>query len=245
MTMAADSGAVALVTGAGRGIGRAIAIELARQGYALCLAARTFEELLETRRLSGLAPHQCLIVMVDLTEIDAPEHLFRAAIEHYGRVDVLINNAGGAPPRTPLSNLSPREIDSILALNLRAPVGLAHLAARHMSESGRGGAIINIASIAARDAAAGETVYAAAKAGLVTFTHACFNEFRQQEIRVAVVIPGLTDTRLIPHNKRLNREAMLRPEDVAAAVTGVLTAGPGSVPVEIVLQPARDPLRAR
>lgn len=242
--MAAETGAVALVTGAGRGIGRAIAIALARRGYALCLAARTFEELVETRQLSGLSPERCLIVLVDLADGEAPEQLFRAAIEHFGRLDVLINNAGGAPPRTLLANLSPREIDAILALNLRAPIGLAHLAARHMIESKRGGAIINIASTAARDAAAGETVYAGAKAGLVTFTHACFKEFRQQEIRAAVIIPGLTDTRLIPHNKRLNREAMLRPEDVAAAVIAVLAAGPGAVPMEIVLQPARDPLRA-
>jgi 7-alpha-hydroxysteroid dehydrogenase len=98
---------VALVTGAGRGIGRAIALALAHSGYALCIAARTFDELEETRRLSGLEPSRALIVLVDLADGEAPTNLCDAALSHFGRLDVLVNNAGWATPRTALIKLHP------------------------------------------------------------------------------------------------------------------------------------------
>ena len=140
---------VALVTGAGRGIGRATALALAREGYALCLAARSFEELEETRRLSGLEPARSLIVLIDLAGDESPQELFDAALGHFGQIDVLVNNAGWAPPRTPLLKTSAATQDRILAVNLRAPIALARLAAARMVKNG-GGAIVNIASAAAR-----------------------------------------------------------------------------------------------
>src|SRR6266478_108672 len=97
---------VALVTGAGRGIGRAVALALARKGFALALAARTRDELEATRSASGLAPVQALIVLIDLATEDAPDDLFGATIEHFGRLDLLVNNAGWAPPRTPIVKFS-------------------------------------------------------------------------------------------------------------------------------------------
>src|SRR6266404_3017131 len=93
---------VAIVTGAGRGIGRAIARELARAGFSLCLAARSREQLEETRALTGLPLERALIVLLDLASYEAPDSLIDTALEHYGRIDVLVNNAGWAPPRTPL-----------------------------------------------------------------------------------------------------------------------------------------------
>src|ERR1700728_3308766 len=93
---------VAIITGAGRGIGRAISIALAREGYALCLVARTREELAETRALSELTPERSLIVLLDLAQSEAPGALVSTAIDHYGRIDVIINNAGWAPARTAL-----------------------------------------------------------------------------------------------------------------------------------------------
>jgi NAD(P)-dependent dehydrogenase (short-subunit alcohol dehydrogenase family) len=234
---------VALVTGAGRGIGRAVAIELAHAGFALAIAARTREQLEETRVLTGLQPQHSLIVLVDLAQEDAPELLFEATLERYGRLDLLVNNAGWAPPRTPLTKLRAADQDRILAVNLRAPIALSRLAAGRMAQQENGGVIVNIASAAARNAAAGETVYAAAKAGLVAFTHACFAELRQHQIRTSVIIPGLVDTELIPHNKRLERGLMLSAADVAAAVLNIVNAGAGVCPVELVLEPQHDPLR--
>jgi len=235
---------VAIVTGAGRGIGRAIAVRMAQAGYALVLVARSFEELAETRRLSGLETKHALIVLVDLAEPDAPANLFEASLNHYGRIDVLINNAGWAPPRTPVVKSSASDLDRILAVNLRAPIMLTQLAVSHMATRKRG-AIVHIGSEAARNQYAGEAVYSSAKAGLVAFTHASFAEFRALGIRTSVIIPGLTDTVLIPHNKRLDRSAMLRPDDIAGAVMSVIESPAGVCAVEIALRPARDPMARR
>ncbi|MGH7933369.1 MAG: SDR family oxidoreductase [Candidatus Binataceae bacterium] len=235
---------VAVVTGAGRGVGRAIALALARDGFALCLAARTRDQLEQTRTLAGLAPEHSLIVLIDLAQEDAPDQLFTTAVEHFGHVDVLINNAGWAPARTPLIRISAADLDRVLAVNLRAPIALARLAAAHMAQRESGGIIVNIASAAARNTPAGETVYAAAKAGLVAFTHACFAELRAHGIKTSVIIPGLVDTPLIPHNKRLDRGLMLTAADVAAAAMSIVNAPPGACPLEIVIEPQRDPMRA-
>jgi NAD(P)-dependent dehydrogenase (short-subunit alcohol dehydrogenase family) len=234
---------IALVTGAGRGVGRAIALALAQAGYALCLAARTREELDGTRELSGLTPAQSLIVLIDLAQEDAPDCLIETAYDHFGRLDVLVNNAGWAPPRTSLIKLRSEDQDRILAVNLRAPIALARLAAIRMATQPGGGAIINLASSAARRMPAGEAVYAAAKAGLVAFTHAAFAELRDRGIKLSVIIPGLIDTSLIPQNKRLDRSLMLRPEDIATAVMTIVQAPAGVCPIEMVLEPQRDPMR--
>ncbi|MBV8843142.1 MAG: SDR family NAD(P)-dependent oxidoreductase, partial [Bryobacterales bacterium] len=86
-------------------------------------------------------------------------------------------------------------------------------------------------------------IYAATKAGLVAFTRACAAEFRDKRVRTTVILPGLTDTSFIPQHKRLDRSAMLRPEDIAAAVIGVLNTPSSICPVELVLEPAREPMR--
>ncbi len=234
---------MALITGAGRGVGRATAIALARAGFALCLAARTREELEQTRALCGLEPVRSLIVLIDLAQEEAPESLIDTAFEHFGQLDVLVNNAGWAPPRTALIKLHETDQDRILAVNLRAPIALARLGAARMAEQEQGGVIVNVASGAARRMPSGEAIYAAAKAGLVAFTHAAFAELRDRGIKLSVVIPGLVDTSLIPHNKRLDRALMLRPADVAAAVMTIVNAAAGVCPVEVVLEPQRDPMR--
>lgn len=235
---------IAIVTGAGRGVGRATAVALARAGFALCLAARTRDELEHTRMLCGLTAARSLIVLLDLAQEEAPENLIETAFDHFGQLDLLVNNAGWAPARTPLIKMSTADQDRILALDLRAPIALTRLAAQRMVSHGHPGAIVNVASDAARRMPAGEAVYAAAKAGLIAFTHAVFADLRDRGIRLSVIIPGLIDTSLIPRNKRLDRTLMLRPDDVAAAVISIVDAPAGVCPVELVLQPQRDPLRA-
>src|SRR5579862_819114 len=235
---------VALVTGGGRGIGRATALALAREGYSLCIVARTREELEETRRLSGLEPERALIVLIDLADEESAEAVVETALDLFGRVDVLVNNAGWAPPRTSLVKMRAWDAERILAVNLRAPIALARIAAITMAERGSG-AIINIASVAARNTPSGEAVYAASKAGLVAFTHAAFAELGDRGIKVSVIIPGLVDTGLIPNNKRLDRELMLRPDDVAAAVMDIVKSPARVCPIEITLHPQRRPERAK
>ncbi len=235
---------VALITGGGRGIGRAIALSLAREGYSLCIAARSRGELEETRRLSNLPIERALIVLVDLADEDSAEAVVETALDLFGRIDVLVNNAGWAPPRTALVKMRGSDADRILAVNLRAPIALSRMAATAMAERGSG-AIVNIASSAARNLAAGEAVYAASKAGLVAFTHAAFAELGDRGIKVSVVIPGLVDTTLIPNNKRLDRELMLAPDDVAAAVLDIVKSPARVCPVEVVLHPQRRPERTK
>ena len=239
-----DEQKVALVTGAGRGIGRAIAIALAREGFSLGLAARTPEQLEETRRLTGLTPERSLIVLIDLAEDQGPEALFTTALDHFKRVDVLINNAGWGPARTALHKTSAADQDRMLALNLRAPIALTRLAAAAMLAQGSG-AIINVASAAGRASPPLEAIYAATKAGLIAFTRACFAELRHGGVKVAVVIPGLVDTALIPVNKRLERARMITPEQVAAAVMQIVNSPAAVCPVEVALEPQLDPERAR
>jgi short-subunit dehydrogenase len=127
---------------------------------------------------------------------------------------------------------------------LRTPIALARIAANAMTERGAG-AIINIASVAARNMPAGEAVYAASKAGLVAFTHAAFAELGDRGIKVSVIIPGLVDTALIPNNKRLDRQLMLAPDDVAAAVLEIVKSPSRVCPVEVVLHPQRRPERTK
>jgi short-subunit dehydrogenase len=241
----AHIGKVAIITGAGRGIGRAVAIELARQGFRLCLAARTREQLEETRRLTALEPKDSLIVLLDLAEPHGPEALIEAAMEHFARIDVLVNNAGWAPPRTSLVKTSSADQDRMIAVNLRAPIALSRMAAEQMIGQGGVGAIVNIASTAALVAPAGEAIYAATKSGLIAFTRASFAELREHRIRLSVVIPGLVDSNLIPANKRLDRGLMLSPSHVASVIAQIIDSPPESCPLEIVLQPAQDPERIR
>ena len=130
----------------------------------------------------------------------------------------------------------------MIAVNLHAPIALAQIVAAKVASTG-GGAIVNIASAAARNTPAGEAVYAAAKAGLVAFTHAAFAELRHHDVKLSVIVPGLVDTGLIPPNKRIDRARMMPPEDVAAAVMQIVNSPPRTCPVEIVLEPQHDPAR--
>ena len=235
---------VALVTGAGRGIGRAIALELAAADFSLCLVARTRDQLDDTRALTGLPKERSLLVLIDLASEDAPAAVMQTVLDCYGRIDVLVNNAGWAPPRTSIMKMRAEDLDRVLAVNLRAPIALTRLAALKMTDQGCG-AIINIASSAAQKTPAGEAVYAAAKAGLIGFTRASFQELRLGGIKLSAIVPGLVDTSLIPQNKRLDRALMLSPADVAHAVMQIVNSPARACPVEITLEPQFDPERSR
>lgn len=242
-----DNGKVILVTGASTGFGRLIAETAARKGYRVFASMRNVEgkNAANARELGELANRESVwlrALELDVTDDASAERAVAEALREGGRIDVLVNNAGWAPPRTPVHRMSQGDLDRILAVNLRAPIALARLAAAAMIEQA-GGTIVNIASAAAHHMAPGEAVYAASKAGLIAFTRSAFAELRMHDVKMSAIVPGLVDTALIPDNKRLNRASMLKPEDVAAAVMQVVHAAPGACPVEIVLEPQLDPMR--
>ncbi|MGH8007885.1 MAG: SDR family oxidoreductase [Candidatus Binatia bacterium] len=236
------AGRVALITGASRGIGRAIALRLAQAGATTVLAARTEPELLnvaETIRGSG---KETLAVPTDVTSDQQLEVLVNTALARFGHIDILVNNAGGGPPRTPIVKARRTDWEQTLRVNLWATMVLAKLVLPAMIER-RSGAIVNICSLAGLTGKAGEAAYAAAKFGVRGFSQSLFEEVREYGIKVSTVCPGYVDTALIPPNRRVDRSKMLSPEDVAEAVYEVIASPARCCPLEIILCPQYDPLK--
>ena len=233
---------VALVTGAGRGIGRAIAVRLAQAGCQVAALARTETDLADTIAAAQANPHSApvLALPADVTRDSDLEAAARLIIERLGRITILVNNAGFAPPRSTVLKTSLTDWDRTLATCLRAPMVLVRLVLPDMLAHGRG-TIVNIASIAGKQGRAGEAAYAAAKFGLLGFTQSLFAEVRDHGIKVAAICPGLVDTELIPPNKRVDRAKFLQPADIADVVLDIVTSPLRACPTEIVLEPQYDP----
>jgi 3-oxoacyl-[acyl-carrier protein] reductase len=234
---------IALITGAGRGIGRATALRLAQAGCDLALVARTQSELEAVAAEVAPSGVRTLVLPADITDDAQVESLLQRAVVQLGTISILVNNAGYAPPRRHARKATVGEWDRMLATCLRAPMVLSRLLLPDMLVHKRG-AIINIASVAARTSRPGEAAYAAAKAGLVAFTRALFAEVRGSGIKVAVICPGYVDTAFVPANRRVDRGRFLQPEDVAEAIFQVLTSDPRACSTEVLLQPQFDPEQA-
>ena len=235
------AGKIAIVTGAGRGIGRATALLLGQSGARVVLASRSEFELSAVSEEITKQNGEALAVSTDLTRDDEMERLVNRALEHWGSVDYLINNAGWG--RTaPVIKAKVEDWDRTLQVNLRAPMILSQLVLPTLIEKGEG-AIINIGSISARAGQANTAAYSASKSGLISFTESLYEEVREYGIKVAVILPGFVDTALIPPTRRLDRSKMIRPEDIARTVFFVLTCSPNCCPVEIAVRPQRTPYK--
>lgn len=237
-------GQIAIVTGASRGIGRATALRLAQAGATVVLAARSAEALHEVAQLIETSEGTTLVVPTDVTKDQHLSALVDQTLARYGHVDILVNNAGGGSPRTPTVKAQFSDWERTLRVNLWATMILSKLVLPDMIER-RQGTIINICSLAGLTGKAGEAAYAAAKFGVRGFTQSLFDEVHDYGIKVSTLCPGYVDTTMIPPNRRLERAKMLRPEDVAEAVHSVVTSSARMCPVEIVLQPQYDPLKAK
>lgn len=236
------AGRIALVTGASRGIGRATALRLARAGAAIVLAARTEPDLSAVAEIIRTLGMEALVVPTDVIDDQQLEALVAATLARFGHLDILVNNAGGGPPRTPIVKTKLMDWKWTLRVNLWATMILTKLVLPSMIER-RSGAIVNICSLAGLTGKAGEAVYAAAKFGVRGFSQSLFEEVREYGIKVSTLCPGYVDTALIPPNRYVDRSKMLSPEDVAEAVYGVVVSPARCCPLEIVLQPQRDPLK--
>jgi len=230
------SGQVAIVTGAGRGIGHAVASALAREDATVVLAARTRQQLAATAAAVREAGGTALAIPTDVTQDAAVEAMVEQAMAELGRVDVLVTAAGVAA-FGPVAGTKPGDWDGMLAVNLRAVMVTCRAVLPIMIRQRRG-TIINIASVAAQRAIPGAAVYTATKAGVIGFSRVLAEELRAEGVRVGVLVPGAVDTPLwdtIPNSP--DRRRMLRPEDVARAAVLMASLPPGASLEELTLLP--------
>jgi len=206
---------VAIITGAGRGIGRATAVELAKRGYRLALVARNLDGLNETASLVGGA----LVLAADVSRNAEVEQVVRNVFEHFGRVDVLVNNAGHAPVRS-VEQMTIAEWHATLDTNLSSVFYFTRLVWPMFKRIG-GGVIVNISSQAARDPFANFWAYGAAKAGINLLGLGLAREGAAHNIRVHTIGPGAVETQLlrtVVNHEQLPSEQTLDPADVARVV---------------------------
>ena len=235
------AGKIAIITGAGRGIGRAVAFNLAECGCRVVLIARTLAQLEQVQQEISKFGGKASAIAADLTRDDEVQRLVEQSQQRFGPPDILVNNAGWGK-RASVVKVQPEDLDQTLRLNLRAPMILARSFVPAMIEKGEG-AVINIGSISGKTGEANGAAYSASKFGLIGFTQSLYEEVREYGIKVAVILPGFVDTPLIPPNRQLDRSKMIQPVDVAQTVRYILNSASTCCPVEITLRPQKSPYR--
>jgi 3-oxoacyl-[acyl-carrier protein] reductase len=241
------AGQVAVVTGAGRGIGRAIALKLAELGAHTVLCGRSREALEQTAAAiqdsgghsSGHSSVKSSAIECDVTDLHSVEVLAEHVERTFHRLDILVNNAGIGGAGGPLHQLAPDNWEHVLNTNLRGVYYCIRSLAPLMIKA-RSGHIINISSLAGKNALPNGAAYAASKWGLNGLTYSVAEELRAHNIRVSVICPGSVHTEFSPHPGK-NAEKMLQASDVAHAVAMIVTQAPQSFASEILLRPTQKP----
>lgn len=225
------TGKVAVVTGAGRGIGEGIAALLAEAGADVVCAARSLEQIERTAQAinASNSAGRAVAQRTDVAREEDMEALAQRAVDTFGRLDIWINNAGGSLVSAPLTELDPAEWDKTLAVNLTSVFWGVRAAVKHMHE---GGAIVNTSSLAGQDPFPGSGHYSAAKAGVNMLTRTLAHELGPRKIRVNAILPGFVPTETVkgalnmrdedfgPLLEQLNLPAgrLGTPRDIAACV---------------------------
>ena len=233
------SGQIAVITGAGRGIGAAIARTLAALGATSVLLGRTQSTLDATARAITDIGGKTEVIPCDVTVLHQLEYAAARIDSTFGRLDILVNNAGIGGFTEPLHTLPPDEWDRIMNTNLRGVYYAIRTFAPLMIRA-NSGHIINISSLSGKNALPKGAAYAASKWGLNGLTYSVAEELRGNNIRVSVICPGSVDTELSPHTGKDPRK-MLQPEDVAHSVAMLVTQSPQSFMSEILLRPTQKP----
>lgn len=209
---------VALITGASRGIGAATAQELALRGYALALAARSTGPLEAVAGELAAVGCPALPIPADLSQPDQVQRLARLALEHFGRVDALVHNAGIGNGGQSLPRHSDAQVAAMLGTNLLAPVALTRALLPGMIERRRG-AIVFVASVAGHVGLPGSTIYSATKFGLRGFALSLRREVARHGVGVSLISPGFIDTAMIAEFRRVPKAP---PELVARAIADAI-----------------------
>lgn len=233
------SGKIAVVTGGTRGIGRAIASSLLGLGAIVVItgrdASRTRTAAVELAAEGGV----CEGVVCDVRNLASVDALGRHMHERYGRIDVLVNNAGIGGPPSLLHELPPAAWEDIFQTNLRGVFYAMRAFVPLMIASG-GGHIVNISSLAGKNPLPKGAAYSASKWALNGLSYSAAEELRAHNIRLSVVCPGSVDTEFSPHAGKAS-DKMLVPDDIAHVVAMLVTQRPQSFVSEVLLRPTQKP----
>jgi len=218
------TGKVALVTGAAQGIGKAVALMLARNGADIVVSDVNVEKAQETSQEIQSLGRKALALKVDVSRPDDVDRMVQTIVEQLGKIDILINNAGIARDKLIL-RMTEEDWDAVLDVNLKGTFNCTKAVVRHMMKQ-RSGRIVNIASVVGEMGNAGQANYAASKAGVIGLTKTIAREFAQRGITVNAIAPGYIQTPMtdaLPEKAKEELKRMIpmerlgQPEDVAQA----------------------------
>lgn len=233
-------GKVALVTGGSRGIGRAIARALVAEGANVAVTGLSSAHLSSARpSIEEAGPGAVETLQADVRKPEDVARAVNATVARFGGLDILINNAGVGIFK-PVADMKPDEWATVIDTNLTGVFNACHAAIPHMKARG-GGFIINISSLASRNAFPNAAAYCATKAGLNQFSEALMQEVRYDGIRVSYVMPGSVATEFNNRSQTDGADWKTSAEDVAAVVIGLLHSDPRSIPSRVEIRPAKPP----
>jgi 3-oxoacyl-[acyl-carrier protein] reductase len=226
---------VAIITGAGRGIGRATALAFAQAGAKVILAAKTETEINDVTQQVQALGTDALAVATDVTDKTQVENLFLQALDTFGQIDILVNNAGVAI-HNPISKIAEADWDLNIAVNLKGTFLATQAVFQHMCER-KSGHIINVSSGSGKNGHANGGAYCAAKFGVVGFTEVTAVEGKPYGVKASVICPGPTDTQMRRKNHPNDvLETLSLPADIAAAIVFVATQSARAHTLEVVVR---------
>ena len=233
------SNQVALVTGAGRGIGKSISSHLAALGASVVLCARSQNDLDALAREITSHGHKAIPVACDVSDLRSVESAAADVEKTHHRLDILVNNAGAGSFAAPLHEMTPQDWEKVLNTNLRGVFYCIRAFAPMMIRQG-GGHIVNISSLAGKNPLAKGAAYAASKWGLNGLSYSVAEELRGHNVRVSVVCPGSVDTSEGWHEGK-NVNKMLKPDDIAHVIGMLVTQASQSFVSEVLIRPTQKP----
>lgn len=235
------NGKVAIVTGSTKGIGRAIAETLAREGMNLCVSARNEGEVERAVSELGDAGEGSVTgVVCDVRDYDEVRALFEHTVAEFGGVDVLVNNAGVGLFKS-VEEMTPEDFRTVLETNLNSVFYCCHEAIPLMRMGGSGGYIINISSLAGANPHPRMAAYNASKFALNGFSEALMQEVRHDRIKVSYIMPGSVNTHFGGDVPSEEQSWQLQPADVARVVLDLLRHDERSLPSRIEIRPSMPP----
>ena len=232
------TGKVAIVTGGSRGIGFAIASALLAEGAQVTITGLDDAHLSSARRrLEGAGPGSIEALRADVRKYDDVRHAVEATVARCGGLDYLINNAG-VGVFAAVGEMTPDQWSTVIDTNLTGVFYACHAALPHLRRRG-GGFIVNISSLAGKNAFAGGAAYCASKSGLNAFSEALMQEVRYDNIRVTYVMPGSVATGFAGNDDANGSDWKISPDEVADVVLNLLLHNPRSLPSRVELRPAK------